>query len=178
MDALPLHPKLVHLPVALALLMPLVSAGLLLAWVRDLLPRRAWIVALALQAVLVASAFAAMETGEDEENRAEEVVPESAIGEHAEAAEAFTYTAGGVLLLFLAASLLPSESSARKAGVAAVAGSLVVLFLGYRAGHAGGELVYQHGACKAYGEKAGARHAGERPGHRADQGDDDDDDAK
>ena len=42
METLPLHPKIVHLPIALAVLMPLITAGLLIAWWRDMLPRRAW----------------------------------------------------------------------------------------------------------------------------------------
>ena len=42
MDTLPLHPKIVHLPIALAVLMPLITAGLLIAWWRDMLPRRTW----------------------------------------------------------------------------------------------------------------------------------------
>jgi uncharacterized membrane protein len=65
MDTLPLHPKLVHLPIALAILMPMISGGLLLAWMKDLLPKRAWIVAVALQAVLVGSSVMAMRSGED-----------------------------------------------------------------------------------------------------------------
>jgi len=164
MDTLPLHPKLVHLPIALAVLMPMVSAGLLLAWFRDLLPKRAWVVAVALQAVLLASGVAAMRSGEGEEEAVERVVAESAIEAHEEAAEAFTWTAGGVLLLFAAGLVLPAGAG-RGAATAATAATLVVLFLGYRVGQAGGELVYQHGAASAYtqggGAGAGAGEAGE-----------------
>lgn len=155
MDSLLFHPKVVHLPIALAVLMPLVSAGLLLAWLRGLLPRRAWIVAVALQALLVASSVVAMRSGEGEEDRVESVVAESAIEAHEEAAEAFTYAAGAALALFAAASLLP-EGVARGAAGAAVMGSLLVLGLGYRVGQAGGELVYRHGAAAAYASSATA----------------------
>ena len=157
MDALPLHPKLIHLPIALAVLMPMISVGLLLAWVRDLLPHRVWVVAVALQALLVVSGVVAMESGEDEEKRVEKIVPKAAIEAHAQAAEAFVWTAGGVLLLFVAGAALPS-AIATKAAAAATAGTLVVLFLGYRAGEAGGHLVYEHGAAQAYitGASAGA----------------------
>ena len=60
MEQILFHPKVVHLPMALAVLMPLVSAGLLAAWSMALLPRRAWVVAMALQALLVASGVVAL----------------------------------------------------------------------------------------------------------------------
>jgi len=150
MDTMPLHPKLVHLPIALAMLMPILSAGLLLAWMRDLLPRRTWIVAVALQALLVGSSVVAMRTGEGDEETVEKVVAESAIDAHEEAAEVFTWTAAGVLLLFAAGSAYPGVAVARGAATAATAATLVVLFLGYRVGQAGGALVYQHGAASVY----------------------------
>lgn len=156
MDTLPLHPKLIHLPIALAILMPMISAGLLLAWMKDLLPKRAWIVAVALQAVLVGSSVLAMRSGEDEEERVERVVPESAIETHEEAAEAFTWTAAGALVLFIAGAAIPGAAAARGAAGAATAATLVVLLLGYRVGQAGGALVYQHGAAAAYTTAAGA----------------------
>ncbi len=147
---MPLHPKLVHLPIALAVLMPLLSLGLLAAWWRGLLPRRTWVVAITLQAVLVGSGFLALETGEGDEERVEQVVPEAAIEAHEEAAQVFMLGAGGVLVLALAAGLIRRERAARGvAGLAAV-GTLVVLALGYRVGQAGGELVYQHGAASAF----------------------------
>ncbi len=180
MDTMPLHPKLVHLPIALAILMPAVSGGLLLAWIRDLLPRRAWVVAVALQAVLVVASFAAMRTGEQDEETVEAVVAESAIESHEEAAEVFTWTAAGVLVLFAAGALLPA-GMARAAASTATAATLVVLFLGYRVGQAGGSLVYEHGAAAAYanpstaaaGEAAGEGGATGRAAER--RGDDDDD---
>jgi len=149
MDTLPLHPKLVHLPIALALLMPALSAGLLLAWIRDVLPQRTWLVAVALQAVLVVSSVAAMRSGEMEEDAVEAVVAESAIEAHEEAAEFFTWTAAGVLVLFVAGAALPAAAG-RGAATAATLATLVVLFLGYRTGQAGGALVYEHGAASAY----------------------------
>jgi len=181
MDTLPLHPKLVHLPIALAMLMPVLSVGLLLAWMRDLLPRRVWVVALALQAILVASSVVAMRTGEAEEEVVEKVVAESAIEAHEEAAELFTWTAAGVLVLFAAGALLPGAAVARGAATAATAATLVVLFMGYRVGQAGGALVYEHGAAAAYTNGSGAAGGGAdtgeaagRQGGREEEEDDDD----
>ena len=56
---LPLHPRLVHLPIALSVLMPLVTSGLLLAWWRGWLPRRAWVVAVVACVVAVLALVAA-----------------------------------------------------------------------------------------------------------------------
>lgn len=149
MDTMPLHPKIVHLPIALAILMPVVSGGLLLAWFRDLLPRRTWMVAVLLQAILVASSVFAMRTGEADEEAVEAVVSESAIEAHEEAAEVFTWAAAGVLVLFAAGAVLPA-GVARVTATAATVATLAVLFLGYRVGQAGGSLVYEHGAAAAF----------------------------
>lgn len=176
MDTLPLHPKLVHLPIALALLMPVLSFGILFAWIRDLLPRRTWIVALALQALLVASSVVAMRTGEAEEETVEKVVAESAIEAHEEAAELFTWTAAGVLVLFVAGAALPAAAAARTAATVASAATLVVLFLGYRVGQAGGSLVYEHGAASAYTNGAAPSAGGEAGKAVGAKHDDDDDD--
>ena len=150
MDPMPLHPKVVHLPIALALVMPLLAGGLLAAWRANVLPRRTWSVAVALQALLLASGAAGLRTGEAEEERVEKVVAERLIEAHEEAAEVFVWGSGAVLLLALGALAVRDERKARAIALAATAGTLVVLFLGYRTGQAGGELVYQHGAASAY----------------------------
>lgn len=183
MDSLPLHPKLVHLPIALAVLMPLLSAGLLLAWWRAWLPRRGWLVVVALQAVLVVSGVAALRTGETDEERVEARVAETAIEAHEEAAQLFVMGGAAVLLVGLAAVFLRREGAARGLAAAATAGTLAVLFLGYRTGEAGGRLVYQHGAASAYavagaggGDGGGASGSGEGADRRAAEHDDDGDD--
>jgi len=150
MDVLPLHPKLVHLPIALAMLMPLVAAALLAAWRTQWLPRRVWVVAVALQAVLVISGVVAIRTGDGEAEKVEDVVGGAAIEVHEEAAEAFVWTAAGLLALALGAYFVPDERNAHRLAAATIAGTLVVLFLGYRTGDAGGRLVYQRGAASVY----------------------------
>jgi uncharacterized membrane protein len=136
------HPKVVHVPMALGVLMPLVAAGLLVAWWRGWLPRRAFAIAVALQAILFASGLVAMRSGESEEDRVEKAVPEAAIEAHEEAAEVFVWAGGGVLAVMGLALVLGSRAVA----AAATAGTLVVLALGVRTGQAGGSLVYEHGA--------------------------------
>jgi hypothetical protein len=132
---------------------------------------------MAFAAALSLSAWLSVETGEQQEERVEKVVPEAAIDTHADAAERF-------LLLTMAMAGLAAVglfnnrfgSVARGASVVAAAG---LVFAGYQVGHSGGELVYQHGAASAYvGPNAGLggapsdqAAAGERA--RADDGDDD-----
>jgi uncharacterized membrane protein len=150
MDLLPLHPKIVHLPIALAVLMPVMSAGLLAAWWAELLPRRTWLIAVLLQGLLLASGVTALRTGQTEEDRVERVVAERLIESHEAAAERFVWAAGAVLLLAIVGATVPKDAYARRAAIATTLGTLLVLFLGYRTGEAGGRLVYQHGAADAY----------------------------
>lgn len=150
MDTLLFHPKVVHIPIALGVLMPLIAGGLALAWWREWLPWRAWVVAVGLQAVLLVSGIVAVRTGEAEEERVERIVAESLIEAHEEAAEAFVWSSGAVLVVMLAAAALGSKRSGLPIAAVATLGTLVVLGLGYRTGQAGGSLVYEHGAAQAY----------------------------
>ena len=144
----PLHPALVHFPIVFATLLPLVAIS---AWVlirRGNPVRKAWTPVLILAALLSASAFAAVRTGEAEEEVVEDVVGEAPIHEHEEAAELFLPLSFGVLAI-VAAGLLTGRLGSTARGLAALA-SVVLLIAGYRVGHTGGELVYQHGASGAY----------------------------
>jgi uncharacterized membrane protein len=156
MEALLFHPKLVHLPMALGLLMPLVAGALLIAWWRNWLPRRAWLLALGLQALLFASGLLALRSGEAEEERVESVVAESFIEAHEEAAELFVWGSGLTLVVMGGALLLRQRRPGLALATAATLGTLVVLGLGYRTGQAGGHLVYTHGAAQAYTASAPA----------------------
>jgi uncharacterized membrane protein len=149
-DELFFHPKVVHVPIALAVLMPLIAAGALLAWWRDWMSRRVWIGVVVLQAILVGSAFVALRTGEAEEDAVEKIVAEDAIHEHEEAAEWFLWASAIVLALIAAAAVLPNARVALGLALLGTLGTLLVFAAGYRTGHLGGELVYRHGAAKAY----------------------------
>lgn len=173
MEELLFHPKVVHLPIALALLMPALAGGIALAWRIDWLPRRAWWIAVVLQAALVGSSLVAMETGEHEEDRVERVVAERHIEEHEEAAEAFLWAAGVALAAMLVTGVIPQRGPALASAAAATLLSVVVLALGFRAGQAGGELVYKHGAASAYTDTAPPSRARGHDDH--DDHDEDDD---
>ncbi len=144
----PLHPAVVHLPMALAVLLPVFAVGGLIAVQRGAPALRAWGIVLSLFAAVSLSAWVSMETGEDEEEKVERVVPETALETHEEAAEQFLWLSLGVLTVAAAGVLNGRAGSAAR--LIATVGSLATLAMGYRVGHSGGALVYTHGAARAY----------------------------
>ena len=144
----PLHPAVVHFPMALASLMPVLAVLGLWAIQRAWLPPRVWAVIVLLQAFLVGFGWLSMETGEDQEERVEKVIEHDLIHEHEEAAEAFLITAA-IALAAMAAGLLP-ERNGKLGRIAGTLLSVVVLALGADTGSLGGALVYEHGAARAY----------------------------
>jgi uncharacterized membrane protein len=151
----PLHPAVVHLPIALATLIPLLAILAILAIRWSFLPSRSWACVVLLQALLVGSAWLALETGEQDEERVERVVAERHVEGHEEAAELFLALAG-LSLLAGAAGLRPG----RMGGFGRLASTLAgfaVLASAVQVGHSGGALVYEHGAANAYLERSAAR---------------------
>lgn len=145
--SLPLHPVMVHLPLALALLMPIFAAVAAWALWTGRIGRRAWLGIAALQLLLVSTAIVAVKTGEGEEDRVEAVVPESAMHQHEEYAEQFTW--GAVVVLgFTLIALVPAAG--RSFALVTLLGTMAVAGLAIRVGHAGGQLVYVHNAGAAY----------------------------
>ena len=156
----PLHPAVVHFPVVLAALLPLCAAAGLVAIRRGARRQSTWGVVFLLSLAMTASTLVAAKTGEDEEDRVEDVVPESALEEHEEAGERLRIVSA-LTTLIIAAGLFGGRpgNTARWAGVAA---AFAVLGGAIQSGHSGGELVYKHGAAQAYlgspnqdGEKQG-----------------------
>jgi hypothetical protein len=150
MGSLPLHPAIVHLPMALAVLMPIVAAGFTWALWTGRVGPRARLAVVALQALLLASGFAAIQTGELEEERVEAVVQERAIHEHEQRAEAFVWASGLTLGVAMLAMAWGRPAATRATAVLVVLMTVIVAGLGVRVGRAGGELVYVHGAASAY----------------------------
>lgn len=171
---LPLHPAVVHLPLALAMLVPLLAVGILWAIRAGKAPRSAWLLVVALQALLVGGALVALRTGESEEERIEERVAEARLEAHQSAAQQFTVVAAFTLAL-AGAALVAGRIRPRAGAVAAlatVAMSLVVAGLALRAGHRGGELVYGAGGLGEPG-LAGTRNPGEEESSTAERAADD-----
>ena len=148
----PLHPLLVHMPIALTVLVPLFAIGALWAIRRGAHVRQAWGIAVALLALLLTSGWVALQTGQNEEEKVEGVVSESALERHEEAAEAFLI-ATGVVLLLASAGFARGRVGSVARGIATV-GTVALIGAGYNVGHSGGALVYSEGAGMAYGPSA------------------------
>ncbi len=173
MSAVPLHPAVVHFPIVLSVLLPIAAIiALALIW-RGRAQRGVWLVPVTMSAMLLVAAFVALRTGQNEEERVEEVVGESALGAHEEAAEQFLIFSG-ILLVVAAAGMVPGNVG-RSARVLGTVGALAITVMGFRVGKAGGELVYKHGAAGVYA--TGLTPAGEAvtpEGNSARERDDDD----
>lgn len=144
----PLHPAIVHFPVVLAVILPLFAIGAIWAISRGARPRRAWAIPVAGAAALALSAWAAVETGEAQDERVEQVVAEKPLSAHEEMAE--TFLTGATILMVVTAAGLAGGIAGRAARITSVLGSLALVIGAARVGHTGGELVYRHGAASAY----------------------------
>lgn len=144
----PLHPAVVHFPVVLAVLLPFVAAIGLFVSRRATTGRGPWLVVAAMAVLLPLSAWVAVETGQQQEEAVEQVVPEGVIHQHEEAAEGLLL--GSVLVAGLVLVGLAPGRAGAAARYISVPAALVVLALAFRVGDSGGNLVYTHGAAAAY----------------------------
>ncbi len=138
MSQLPLHPMIVHFPIALACLLPLVLLGFAIAHFRGAGSKRTWLIPLGLQAVVFFSAWFALQLGERDEERFEQIVAEQRIEAHEEAGKNFVL-ASGVLLVLMA---LPLLWGARLLPALLALLSLASVAFVYQAGHSGASLVH------------------------------------
>ena len=151
----PLHPAVVHFPIVLMVLLPVVGGVALWAIRRGARPPVAWTVPVVAAAALALSSWVAVETGENEEDVVEPVVAEAAVHEHEEGAELFLVLSGALLLVTAAGLLRGAPGRAARLG--AIAGAVGLGALGARVGHSGGNLVYRDGAASAYTEGPAGR---------------------
>ena len=148
----PLHPLIVHMPMALTVLIPLFAIGALVAIRRRAPVRVAWGVMIGMLAMLLVSGWLALQTGETEEDRVERFVSHDAVEEHEEAGKQFVYASGAVLLLS-GVGLIRGRTGAA-ARVVVTLGTIGLVGMGYNVGHSGGGLVYGGGAAQAYSSPA------------------------
>lgn len=147
----PLHPAVVHLPMALGLLMPLFVGAALYARRKKLIEPRVWVAVVVLQALLAGTALFAARTGEDEEERIAAVVAQEPIDAHRDSGVLLLRLA--TLTLIVAATGLLDGRTGSVARWLTLALALVVLVVTVRTGHQGGELVYRHGGAGVYQSK-------------------------
>jgi uncharacterized membrane protein len=144
---LPLHPVVVHFPIVLGILLPLAALAFWWAMKKGHLPFNAWVLIVVLALGYGVSSYIAVEMGEEDEEKVEEVVSEKVIEEHEEAGELILWVSGG-LFLFSLAGLYRKDLHAVRLGVAVLAFVAIVPLVD--AGHTGGKLVYQYGAANAH----------------------------
>lgn len=165
MFGIPLHPLVVHFPIVLVVLLPIVAGIALWAIRRGSSVRRAWLAPLAVGVALTASAFVAVRTGSAQEDRVERVVPEGAIDGHEEAAERFLVLSGALVLV--AAAGLARGTIGQAGRLLTTVGALGLVAAGVQVGHSGGTLVYRDGAASAYATPSSA--AAEQSGRALDR---------
>lgn len=169
----PIHPAIVHLPMALALLLPAMALGAFLLARRGTPIRTLWSGVAVAAALLAGSAWLAVETGEGQEERVEQVVSERALENHEERANLFLALAAGTLVLTLLG--LAKDRVGRIGRVSATVAAFALLPAGYLVGHSGGQLVYREGAAQAYvSAKAQGQGVTEEKRAESRRGDDDD----
>lgn len=146
MTQIPLHPALVHIPLGIALVLPLVALGVTVALWRGWIAPRVFALLVLLQALVVAGGFAALRTGQADEDRVEHVAGEAAVEAHEHAAQRFMVGAGFALALGAAGLFLMRRPGAlRWTAAAMTAATLVETGLAFDTGKRGGQLVYGPG---------------------------------
>ena len=161
----PLHPAIVHFPIVFMFLVPVFAIAALWMIRRGAHPAKAWAFTVVMCAGLALSAWAAVETGEDQSRRVENVVGEAPVGSHEDSAKIF-FLMSGVLLVVAAGGLLRGEAG-RAARLVSTLGALGLLGAGYQVGHSGGALVYgQNGLAggRTTFESAGEEESAAMPG--------------
>ncbi|MEX0691285.1 MAG: DUF2231 domain-containing protein [Gemmatimonadales bacterium] len=151
-DGVPLHPLVVHAPLVLGVLAPVIALILWGAMAGRFLHHRVWWLVVFLYVVTFASAFVAVRTGQQEEDVVEEVLANhDALHAHEDRAKRFRLAVGGVLMLTVLTGFLFGNRKwgMRFAGLSVVAGAAAA-WLALGVGHSGGLLVYQEGAANAY----------------------------
>lgn len=146
----PLHPAVVHLPLGLAFVVPLLALVVAVGIYRDWFSKRVWTLVILLQALVLAGGLVSANLGEREEERVEKVVAESVIEQHEERAELFNILAGCTLGFSILPLILRKRQWLAFTMVVTVVLTVAVLGVGVLTGKSGGELVYRYGAAKVY----------------------------
>ncbi len=149
--SLPNHPKIVHVPMALCLLMPMVGMLIWFGVRRDWFTPRVWLIAAFLQGATLAGGLAALQTGGEDGEKVEGYASEEALTTHEDRASWFLYVAGANFLLCGVTFLLQRDRGLQqRIGAFAIVGLLAGTYAGIRVGDAGGRLVYIGNATDAH----------------------------
>ncbi|HMA02710.1 MAG TPA: DUF2231 domain-containing protein [Gemmatimonadaceae bacterium] len=151
----PLHPAIVHFPIVLMFVLPVLALWAIWRISRGDKPRRTWAIPLLAAAFLALSSWAAVATGERDSDKVERVVSDQPLDTHEETAELFLALSVGVVVI--AGAGLLSGTIGRSARILTAAAAMGLIVVGARAGHSGGALVYKHGAAGAYSQPSTPR---------------------
>lgn len=149
MPSLPLHPVVVHVPLGVCVIMPLVLVVLTLALKRGWATKRAFLLAGLMQAVVVVGAGVSIVTGEVDEERIEATVPEALVEPHERLGQVFL-AASALSLVLVVLTAVVRASWTKRLAIASTLASLGVVGAAIAVGHTGGELVYRRGAAAGY----------------------------
>jgi uncharacterized membrane protein len=150
---IPLHPMIVHFPLALSAVMPILMIVFLWLMKKNLMAPKCWLIIIGLQLFTTVSAYIALESGEEVEDKVEKVVDKKLIHTHEEKAEIFTGVSVLALVLSIVAYVVKKElQTGIILGLIGI--SMTGAILGFNTGKAGGELVYEHGAAGVFADKA------------------------
>jgi uncharacterized membrane protein len=145
----PLHPIVVHFPIALAFLLPLLSILFAFFIKTQKMKGSMWLIIVGLHIFTVGAGYLALETGEREEDRVAKVVDKDLISDHEKYAEIFVGVTVVATVISVVAFFLQTNIQFY-AQLANVLVLLVAAFFAYETGEHGGDLVYKHGATRAY----------------------------
>lgn len=145
----PFHPAIVHFPIALSFVLPILILFFALMIRLNKMSSTAWVVVIGLQVLTTATGYIALDSGEKEEPVVEKVLEKKFIQQHEETAEIFVGTTVLALVLSVGAFFLRKELQfAVQLAIFFV--SLVSCYFVASTASLGGKLVYDHGAGRAY----------------------------
>ena len=145
----PLHPLIIHFPIALTFILPILILIFAFMIKTQKMSHVAWLVIIGLQIATTATGYIALETGENEEHTVEKVLDKRLIQAHEESAEVFVGFTVLALVLSVGTYFLRTELQFFAQLVICVV-TLASGYFAYNTGSLGGELVYRYGAAQAY----------------------------
>lgn len=148
---IPLHPQLVHLPLALSLILPFLAIVIVTLIQKKVFSKSVWFLLIGLQVLAVTSGYVAMNAGEKDEKviKQQQIVNPAFISYHENKAEMFVSLEVVALALLLMTCFL-KDVNQNIFALASVAALFVGAFMGFKTGQTGGLLVYKYQAARAY----------------------------
>jgi|GEM_PF-669794 len=149
MVEVPFHPQIVHLPLALSVILPLMALAVTVCIRKQKFTSHVWILVACLQVLTTGSGYLAMETGEDDEQAVGKLIGKPLVHAHEEKAEmfvAFSVAASAVAI----ATVVVKTSAQFYLMLVTILLMLGQSALGWRVGRSGGELIYVHKAANAH----------------------------